>query len=178
MNSFLIHDLNEEIFNSALQWYQGSDIVDAIGNKNFCQGCLDCWTKNRYGCSYEKKYGSISELFAKYEQVDIVSSCLYGGYSIPVKSVIEKNISYSYPHFSLDYNSTHHVMKTDKIIKFNVIFYGNDITDEEKRIAINIVKNNVYSLNPENKMYFRVAFVEDIYDIKAEHMSIVEEKEM
>ena len=53
----------------------------------------------------------------------------------------------------------HHTVRYKKKFYFDVYFYGENISDEEKKIAKNIVKANCINLNVDN---FNVSFLETI----------------
>ena len=53
----------------------------------------------------------------------------------------------------------HHTIRYKKKLYFELYFYGEDIADEEKEIAKNMVKANCINLNVTN---FTVSFLETI----------------
>ena len=53
----------------------------------------------------------------------------------------------------------HHTVRYKKKFYFDVYFYGENISDEEKKIAKNMVKANCINLNVDN---FNVSFLETI----------------
>jgi hypothetical protein len=78
----------------------------------------------------------------KCEELIMISECLYGGFSSFVKKVQDRCISYVRPDFDIVNDEMRHRRRYFNKIKLSAYFYGEDITEEEKITAENIVKAN------------------------------------
>ena len=72
----------------------------------------------------------------------MISECLYGGFSSFVKKVQDRGISYVRPDFAIVNDEMRHRRRYSNRIRLSAYFYGDDITEEEKITAENIVKAN------------------------------------
>lgn len=102
-------------------------------------------------------YDNLAELYSKTEKIIIISKCCYGSYSPFVKNVLDRNIPYLLPFFKIKNKEMHHTIRYKNKLYFEVYFYGENISDEEKEIAKNMVKANCINLNITD---FKVSFFE------------------
>ena len=102
-------------------------------------------------------YDNLAELYSKTEKIIIISKCCYGSYSPFVKNVLDRNIPYLLPFFKIKNKEMHHTIRYKNKLYFEVYFYGENISDEEKEIAKNMVKDNCINLNITD---FKVSFFE------------------
>lgn len=155
----IIHDLPEEELKNIYK--STNDILIITDNKKIksCTGCFYCWTKNSGECRIKDGYDNIAELYSKAEKIIIISRCCYGSYSPFVKNVMDRSIPYLLPFFKIINKEMHHTIRYKKNLSFEVCFYGENISDEEKEIAKNLVKANCINLNVTN---FNVSFLETI----------------
>ena len=122
-------------------------------------GCFYCWIKTPGECRIKDGYDNLAELYSKAEKIIIISRCYYGSYSPFVKNILDRSIPYLLPFFKIKNKEMHHTVRYKKKFYFDVYFYGENISDEEKKIAKNIVKANCINLNVDN---FNVSFLETI----------------
>lgn len=155
----IIHDLPEEKLKKI---YKNTDNTLIITNnkkiKN-CMGCFYCWIKTPGECRIKDGYDNLAELYSKAEKIIIISRCCYGSYSPFIKNILDRSIPYLLPFFKIKNKEMHHTVRYKKKFYFDVYFYGENISDEEKKIAKNIVKANCINLNVDN---FNVSFLETI----------------
>ena len=155
----IIHDLPGEKFKKI---YKNTDNTLIITNnkkiKN-CMGCFYCWTKNPGECRIKDDYDNLAELYSKAEKIIIISRCCYGSYSPFIKNILDRSIPYLLPFFKIKNKEMHHTVRYKKKFYFDVYFYGENISDEEKKIAKNMVKANCINLNIDN---FNISFLETI----------------
>ncbi len=59
-------------------------------NMHNCVGCFGCWTKTIGKCVIRDDAVKIYPLIAKSERVLYVSKLAYGGYDLPMKTLLEK----------------------------------------------------------------------------------------
>ena len=72
----------------------------------------------------------------------MISECLYGGLSAFVKKVQDRAISYVRGDFDIVKGEMRHRRRYKNRIKITAYFYGDGITEEEKRTAESIVRAN------------------------------------
>lgn len=143
----IIHDLKEEELQDIKQVPSENTVyIGKHGEIRNCTGCFGCWIKTPGKCVIRDRYGDMGELLARCDEVEIISRCCYGGYSPFVKNVLDRSIPYLHPYFKIKKNEMHHKQRYDKILKLKAGFYGENITEEEKQTAEELVKANAVNL--------------------------------
>jgi len=143
----LIHDLPEEQFNFLFpDEIKEMHIVSDDGTINKCIGCFGCWVKTPGVCIIKDKYQNMGELLSTSDEVIIVSRCFYGGLSPFIKNVMDRSISYVHPYFETRNGEMHHKPRYDHQISMKVWFYGENITDQEKGTAEELIQANSINL--------------------------------
>ncbi|MCY7008405.1 flavodoxin family protein [Fusobacterium simiae] len=155
----IIHDLIEEKVKNIYKITNNSFIISNDKKIKNCMGCFSCWTKNPGECRIKDGYENLAKLYSKANKIIIISKCCYGSYSPFVKNVLDRSIPYLLPFFKIKNKEMHHTIRYKKSFSFEVYFYGENITDEEKDIAKNMVKANCINLNVID---FNVSFLENI----------------
>ena len=155
----IIHDLPEEKFKKIYKNTDNSLIITDNKKIKSCMGCFYCWTKNPGECRIKDSYDNLAELYSKAEKIIIISKCCYGSYSPFIKNVLDRSIPYLLPFFKIKNKEMHHTIRYKKSFYFDVYFYGENIPNEEKEIAKNMIKANCINLNVTN---FNVSFLETI----------------
>ena len=107
-----------------------------------CIGCFGCWVKTPGECVIKDGFDRTGCDMGKCEELIMISECLYGGFSEFVKKVQDRAISYVRGDFDIVDNEMRHRRRYSNRIKLSAYFYGDDITEEEKRTAEGIVKAN------------------------------------
>lgn len=107
-----------------------------------CIGCFGCWIKTPGECIKKDGFHSTGRVMGKCEELIMISECLYGGFSSFVKKVQDRAISYVRPDFAIVNEEMRHRRRYFNKIRISAYFYGEDITEEEKITAENIVKAN------------------------------------
>ena len=79
-----------------------------------------------------------------------------------LKKIIERSISFVEPFFTIRNGEIHHKVRIDKKINFKVYFYGENITEEDKKIATRFVEANMNNLNTN---YPEIYFYNDYKEI-------------
>ena len=162
--TIIIHDLDENELvkiHNLTGINKNENIILIFDNKKIknCTGCFFCWTKNPGECRIKDGYDNLAELYSKTEKIIIISKCCYGSYSPFVKNVLDRSIPYLLPFFKIKNKEMHHTIRYKNKLYFEVYFYGENISDEEKEIAKNMVKANCINLNITD---FKVSFFESI----------------
>ena len=96
----IVHDLNEQDFSSLGITGDDIEVINADASYAPCVGCFHCWLKTPGFCKINDGLKNIGVLLGNSEEMVIISQNCYGGYSEPVKKVIDRSISTSLPFFT------------------------------------------------------------------------------
>ena len=164
--NLIIHDLSKEQWEAlAFPLKEDAKIIDNSGNIKKCMGCFGCWLKTPGRCVIPDEYQRMGELAAKAEELTIISKCSFGSYSSFVKNVLDRSISYVLPFFEIREGEMHHRKRYDNQFLMRAIFYGPDITEEEKETAKALVKANAVNLHGKVKEVLFVESAEKIGEV-------------
>ena len=164
--NLIIHDLSKEQWEAlAFLLKEETKIIDNSGKIKKCMGCFGCWLKTPGRCVIPDEYQRMGELAAKAEELTIISKCSFGSYSSFVKNVLDRSISYVLPFFEIREGEMHHRKRYDNQFLMRVIFYGSDITEEEKETAKELVKANAVNLHGKVKEVLFVESAEKIGEV-------------
>lgn len=124
-----------------------------------CIGCFGCWVKTPGECVIKDDYSRTGGCLGKCDELIMISECLYGGFSEFVKRVQDRCISYVRPDFAIVDNEMRHRQRYFNKIRITALFYGEDITEEEKLTAKKIVSANAknFYAKVEKVLFFRNA---------------------
>lgn len=162
MSKVMIHDLNENDFNSIFSSVYEDIIIIAPNNKiSKCIGCFGCWVKTPGSCVIKDGYENMGKLFSQSDELIIISRICYGSFSPFVKNVLDRSIGYILPFFSIRNNQVHHESRYSKRLKLSVLAYGK-ATQKEKDTLTNIVKANGVNFNVIESS---VCFADSINDL-------------
>lgn len=164
--NLIIHDLSKEQWEALVfPLKEETKIIDNSGKIKKCMGCFGCWLKTPGRCVIPDEYQRMGELAAKAEELTIISKCSFGSYSSFVKNVLDRSISYVLPFFEIREGEMHHRKRYDNQFLMRVIFYGSDITEEEKETAKELVKANAVNLHGKVKEVLFVESAEKIGEV-------------
>lgn len=164
--NLIIHDLSKEQWEAlAFPLKEETKIIDNSGKIKKCMGCFGCWLKTPGRCVIPDEYQRMGELAAKAEELTIISKCSFGSYSSFVKNVLDRSISYVLPFFEIREGEMHHRKRYDNQFLMRVIFFGSDITEEEKETAKELVKANAVNLHGKVKEVLFVESAEKIGEV-------------
>lgn len=152
----LIHDLNEREFSDLFPQI-GEDITVVAENDTLhpCIGCFGCWIRTPAVCVIKDTYQGMGKLMSSCSEMIVISRCLYGGFSPFVKNVLDRSIAYIHPYFTRRNGEMHHRSRYDKQVRWTVLFYGDDITPDERKTAERLVSANGVNFNAkENSVRF------------------------
>lgn len=162
--NLIIHDLTQEQWKElALPVDENTKIIDNQGNIRKCIGCFGCWVKTPGQCVIPDEYQKMGELLAQTQELTIISKCSFGSYSSFVKNVLDRSISYVLPYFEIRKGEMHHKKRYENQFSLKVIFYGTDITEDEKSTARKFAQANVVNLNGNVE---EVVFVDTLEKIR------------
>ena len=136
----VIHDLSAEEWNRIKADYEGDRIVSDLGTIRPCVGCFCCWNKTPGQCVIKDGYENMAELIHHADEVVVISRYTYGGFSGFVKNVFDRSLGYVLPQFEIINGETHHKKRYDDDKAFTFIFYGQDLTEEERSSAKQYVR--------------------------------------
>ena len=137
----IITDL--ENFNDIIKHIQGEHkIIKPQGAIKHCIGCFGCWVKTPGQCVIHDGYENTGIDMSKCTELIFISKCCYGSVSPFVKTVQDRAISYIHPDFVIRKGEMHHKRRYQNTISLSAHFYGENITDEEKETAKNILNAN------------------------------------
>ena len=91
---------------------EGWDLVD-LSQQTIapCLGCFGCWTKTPGRCVLRDDAVTIYPRIAKSSRVLYVSAVVFGGYDVPMKTMLERAIPIQKPYIRLLDGETHHVQR-------------------------------------------------------------------
>ena len=129
MNEYWITDIT-------LDKLQNVDMIYAPKGVARCTGCFGCWLKTPSECVMHDGKQGIGEMLTNRETVRIISKITYGGFSAPVKRVLDRSISGVLPFFSKRHGRMHHAVRYQTKPTFYITFYDcSELSDEEKELA-------------------------------------------
>ena len=112
-----------------------------------CIGCFGCWLKTPGRCVIPDAYQCMGERLSRADELVIISKCSFGSYSSKVKNILDRSISYVSPFFVIRKGEMHHRPRYANQLTVSALFYGAEITEEEKETARSLVKANALNLN-------------------------------
>lgn len=128
-----------------------------------CIGCFGCWVKTPGQCIIHDGFEDTGVFMSQCHELIFISKCCYGSVSPFVKMVQDRAISYIHPDFVLRQGEMHHKRRYKNFISLSAYFYGENITDNEKITAQNLIKANALNYDGEVK---RVCFYKTITDLE------------
>ena len=118
------------------------NLINPKGSIKHCIGCFGCWIKTPGKCVLQDGYENTGIDMGKCTELILISKCFYGSVSPFVKIVQDRAISYIHPNFVIRKGEMHHKRRYKNVISLSALFYGENITDEEKETARNIMEAN------------------------------------
>ena len=138
--NLIIHDLDSREWAKVSSDYAGWNVVTDNGAMHPCNGCFACWNRTPGTCVIRDGYENMAGLIHGADEVVIMSRYTYGGFSGSVKNVIDRCLGYVLPQFELTGGETRHMRRYDEDKPFTFIFYGPELSDEQKAAAERYVK--------------------------------------
>ncbi|MBQ9037470.1 MAG: flavodoxin family protein [Erysipelotrichaceae bacterium] len=138
--NLLIHDLDEKRWEEVKSEYEGWSIVSDNGQIRPCSGCFSCWNKTPGECIIKDGYQNMGYIIHHSEEVVVISRYTYGGFSGFVKNVFDRCLGYVLPQFEVVNGESHHQKRYAEDKPFTFIFYGNNLSEDDKKKAERYVK--------------------------------------
>ncbi len=142
----VIHDMTEDNWEKIKQNYSNDRIISDHGTIHPCIGCFSCWNKTPGQCVIRDGYENMGVLIHEASEVIVISRYTYGGFSGFVKNVFDRSLGYVLPQFEVIAGETHHKKRYTEEKPFTFVFYGHNLSTEEKESAsryVNAVCTNV-----------------------------------
>ncbi len=152
----ILHDLPENC--AELVSSKCDRALAADGRYAPCQGCFGCWTKHPATCFMKDKLQEACRILGQADEVTVVTKNLYGGYSAPVKNVLDRSIGTSTPFSTYRGRQMHHTLRYGRHDLWKVVAYG-EITEAEKETFRLLAQRN--ALN-DGYQRSEVLFLEDL----------------
>jgi hypothetical protein len=112
-----------------------------------CVGCFGCWIKTPGRCVIDDRGQGFAGLISRHDVFMIVSRSVYGGFSPPVKAVLDRSIGHMLPFFRVTNGEMHHAPRHAGQFALECVFYGPDISEEEMAVAERLVAANAVNLS-------------------------------
>ncbi len=138
-------------------------------NINYCKGCFNCWIKSPMKCIFNDKCKDTSKYFLTANDIIIISKNIYGSFSSKVKQILERNIGYVYPFFTIREKEIHHKMRNNNKPNVIVIFYGN-ISKNDKILHNELLKRNKINFNYNN---YKIFYCNNENDVRSKINDII-----
>lgn len=137
-------------------------ILSNTGRIRPCTGCFCCWLKTPGRCVIRDGFEHMGALLSEADELLIISRCSFGGFSPFVKNVMDRSIGYLLPYFRIIRGEMHHRIRPKRApLPLRILFYGEDITEEEKAEAESYVKSVCINLEAELR---ELRFYESSYE--------------
>mgnify|MGYP003701485369 CR=1 FL=1 len=148
----VLHDLEEEQEQQALDGLPAR-IFAARQKAAVCKGCFGCWLQTPGVCILRDGVQGLAPALAQVQDLVIISRCLYGGFSQPVKQLLDRSIGYILPFFTTRNQEMHHKPRYANRLRFRAVFYNRQaLTAQEQEVARRVVRAvgvNLNTLPPE-----------------------------
>lgn len=155
----IIHDLSEKDANiPVLSASENTQVIFNNGKIKPCLGCFGCWVKTPGECIIKNDgYNYIGKMFGHADEIWLISECCYGAFSPFVKNVLDRCIGYLLPFFKIVNNEMHHKIRYDNRFLIRTFMYGENITDDEKQTAREILVGNFINMDckPDDVLFFK-----------------------
>jgi multimeric flavodoxin WrbA len=138
----IIHDLSEQDFSSLKIAGDDIEVINAGPTYAPCTGCFHCWLKTPGICKINDGLKNIGVLLGNSEEMVIISQNCYGGYSEPVKKVLDRSIAASLPFFTWRAGKIRHRRRYAVERKCLTVFLYGDFLETEKNTAELIANAN------------------------------------
>lgn len=130
-----------------------------------CIGCFGCWVKTPGKCVIHDGFEDIGIMMSQCSELIFISKCCYGSVSSYVKMVQDRAISYIHPNFVIRQGEMHHKRRYKNVISLSAYFYGENITDNEKITAQNLIEANALNYDGKVKKIGFYKTIEELEDI-------------
>lgn len=106
-----------------------------------CVGCFGCWTRTPGRCVIRDDAVQVYPRLAESDAVLYVSRVRYGGYDLPVKTMLERAIPVQQAFIRLLDGETHHVQRSVVPKRAVIVAYGARDREEEDLFRRLVARN-------------------------------------
>jgi multimeric flavodoxin WrbA len=150
-NKLILHDIAEDSGTKMpADDLTGYTIFSAIPTVHHCIGCFGCWLKTPGHCVIKDRGSDFVAHIVASDEIIVISRMVFGGLSPDIKAVFDRSIGVLLPFFCDKNNEMHHSMRYERSPDLRYIFYGPDITENEKLTAKKLVTANAVNWAAEN----------------------------
>ena len=139
----IIHDLGKE--QSGRLAGAADRVICADGRYAPCRGCFKCWTKHPAECEMKDALYRAGRVLGTTDDLTIITENCYGGYSAPVKNLLDRSIATSTPFSTYRGRQMHHTLRYGKRNCLHVIVYG-EISDAERGTLTLMAERNAVNM--------------------------------
>ena len=157
----ILYDLGPEY--EGLIGEKSDHAVAADGKYAPCRGCFGCWTKHPAACTMKDRLQQICRVIGRADELVIVTKNLYGGYSAPVKNILDRSIATSTPLSTYRGRQMHHTLRYGKHDLWKVIVYG-EASGPEMATFRSMAERNAVNDGYERS---EVIFLKDLAELEA-----------
>ncbi|MBN2402129.1 MAG: flavodoxin family protein [Spirochaetes bacterium] len=141
-------DLFRNLFEKIIVYFDSKGIETktiSIGRNDlaFCMGCFGCWVKKPGECVMNDMMSQINRNFINSDVVVYLSPVIFGQFSANIKNAIDRWLPNILPFFiKRPDDSTMHPSRYKQYPYVIVVGYGEDISDEDAQLFIDITKKH------------------------------------
>ena len=132
-----------------------------------CIGCFGCWLKTPGECLFKDGSAAFAKDFGRCSELVIISRCVYGCVSPFIKKLQDRALPFSLPFFKIKQNEMHHKLRYSGGFEMSALFYGENITEEEKSTATELINRNALNYGAKVK---DILFFKDAKEIEERHL--------
>ncbi|MDR0840251.1 MAG: flavodoxin family protein [Christensenellaceae bacterium] len=148
--TLILHDLPQSEAEALLSnLWAGCTVFSASPAVHPCIGCFGCWIKTPGKCVIDDRGAGFLTLLPAQDEVVLLSRMVFGGVSPDIKAVLDRSIGFMLPYFCDRQGEMHHARRFDAAPRFRYVFYGPDITPEEKATAQKLAAANALNFGAE-----------------------------
>ena len=131
----VIHDLKQDEWGLLADCYPDARVISEDKPIRPCVGCFGCWSVTPGECVVKDGFHDMGVQIHRAEEIVVISRYTYGGFSGFVKNVFDRSLAYVLPQFEIVKGESHHKKRYAEDKPFTFIFYGQELTEAEKRSA-------------------------------------------
>ncbi|HBV87153.1 MAG TPA: flavodoxin family protein [Desulfosporosinus sp.] len=136
-----LNDLIREFLNQ--KGFEVELMESSADNLTFCMGCFGCWIKKPGECVINDGIAQINRSVMNSDVVIYLNPIIFGHFSPNIKNIIDRGLPNMLPFFiTRPDGSTMHPPRYDSYPAQIIIGYGDEITDEDKQLFMDITKRH------------------------------------
>jgi multimeric flavodoxin WrbA len=138
-----LHDLPPDLALRALPPENDrTRLFAALPEASGCKGCFGCWVRTPGACVLKDRYRRFAAEVSRHGELVIVTRLVWGGYSPPVKRVVDRSLAHLLPFFTLREGHMRHLFRGSAGFRLTAVFYGAQGDREAMDLAERLVRAN------------------------------------